>query len=79
MVTARAQSYVIANGDDNDFPCCLKYMLQFLGSCHALSVLGGGVGGGVRVGGGVGVGGGGWGRVGWGGIITSLACPHIRT
>ena len=62
--------YVYANGVDNDpsefanFPCCLMYMPQLLGSCHALSVSGGGGG---RVG---------WG--GWGGTITSLVRPHIR-
>ena len=44
---------VIANGVDNDpsefanFTCCLKYMPQLLGSCQALRVLGGGLGGGV--------------------------------
>ena len=45
--------FVFANGAANDpsrfpnFPCCLTYMPQLLGSCHAFSVSGAGVGVGV--------------------------------
>ena len=56
--------FLVANGVDSDpsefanFPCCLKYMPQLLGSCQALRVLGGGLGGGVGDGWV-------WGGVGW--------------